>query len=93
MRTIEETIKDMGEINDTDRLEVSHDFDHGNYTCAYVTENYDVVHDDMNGKTGFYRIGCLVGFFSSYELHEIPERWRDEVAHYREVIRALDLLS
>jgi len=26
-----------------------------------------------------YRLGCLLGFFASYEHHEVPEEWQEPV--------------
>jgi hypothetical protein len=69
--------------NETDRLEFSHGFDRGNYASAYETQNYEAAQAAINGSTGFYRIGHLLGFFSSYELHEVPGGWQDEVERYR----------
>jgi len=91
MRDVERTLENMGELNCTDKLELSHGFNHGNYANAYTTEDYDQMQDDLNGRTGFFRVGCLLGFFASYEAHEIPDDWRDEVEHYRAVARKLGL--
>ena len=71
-------------LNDTDKLELSHGFDRGNDASAYETEDYEQARDAINGSTSYYRIGHLLGFFSSYELHEIPGEWRDEVEGWRE---------
>lgn len=86
---VELTIKNMSEINNTDRREIHHGFDSGSYCNAYVTEDWDVAKKEIeSGYTGFYRMAFLVGFFGTYELHEIgDELVRDEVEHYREVFR------
>ena len=67
------------QLNDTDRSELSRGFDSGNYDAAYETETFT----SPTGETGFYRIGYLIGFFSSCELHEIPYEWRYCVERYR----------
>lgn len=87
---IERIIKGIGNINDTDKLEVSHGFSRGNYASAYETEDYEVARDAVDGNTGFYRIAHMLGFFSSYELHEIhDEEIRMEVEHYRAVFKIM----
>jgi hypothetical protein len=91
MRTLESTLAAMGELSLTDKDCIHQGFDAGNYAAAYETEDYDVAQAAINGTNGLYRAGHLVGFFGSYELHEIPEQWRDDVEHYRAVIEALDL--
>jgi hypothetical protein len=67
----------------------SHGFDAGNYAAAYETEDYEVAANRIAGKVSkTYMQAHMLGFFSSYELHEIPEEWRDEV----ERLRSLNLV-
>lgn len=66
--TLDEIVESMTEI---DRECFSRGYDHGNYAAAYNTEDYSEALRDINGTNGFYRAGHLLGFFSSYELHEI----------------------
>ena len=81
----------MGHITDTDRAEVSRGFDHGNFASAYETTDYDIAARNVNGVTGFFRVGMMLGFFSSYELSEVPSKHRESVERYREVSRRVDL--
>jgi hypothetical protein len=60
-------------------LEISHGFDAGNYASAYETEDLEtalapMVHQDPSPE---YRAAFILGFFSSYSLHEIPSSDRD----------------
>jgi len=68
-----------------DDHQVSKGFDRGNYAAAYETANYSEAMSELSGATGFYRIGHMLGFFSIYELHEIPEEFRSHVEKYREL--------
>ena len=53
--------------------DISRGFDAGNYAHAYESEDLDVVlEDNAEGETQAYRDGFILGFFSSYELTEIP---------------------
>ena len=72
------------EMTELDKQCVSDGFDHGNYVNAYITTDYSFNMTELQGANGFYRIGFLLGFFSSYELNEIynPEH-RSEVERYR----------
>lgn len=61
-------------------LDLSHGFDAGNYANAYETENLEVA---MQGRRVFekseaYRTAFILGFYSGYELHEIPGSRREE---------------
>lgn len=89
MRTAQNIIDDMGELTDTDRECISEGFDAGNYRAAYETETYD--HNDpcLCGTNGFYRVGYMLGFFSSYEIHEIPEEYQKTVEIHREACEKL----
>jgi len=59
--------------------------DHGNYENAYVTETWDEgrVLDWARrtfvgiGEQECAILGALLGFFSSYELHEVPSEQRE----------------
>lgn len=75
---------------ETDRAEFDQGFDRGNMASAYETEDYEATVNSLCGENGFYRIGHILGFFSSFELDEIPysqevhgSPCRDEVDHYR----------
>jgi hypothetical protein len=68
---------------DVDRAEFSKGFDAGNYAAAYETEDYSAASNALNGVSCFYRIGYRLGFFSSYETHEVPEEYRADVARER----------
>jgi hypothetical protein len=83
----------MTENEIIDRLEISKGFDRGNYANAYETEDFEIAEDKINGATGFYRLGFIVGFFSSYELNETPEEYRDALEHARGVLRAMPELG
>lgn len=89
MNTVEEKLAHMAPIGVIDKQEISKGFDAGNYASSYQTENYDEVLNTIGGQTGFWRVGFLLGFFSSYELQEIPARHRVWVAHYRSVVRVI----
>jgi hypothetical protein len=81
--------------NEIDKAEFNRGFDRGNYASNYETETgYQAVADKICGENGFYRIGHLLGFFSSFEIHEIPENeeihghlCKDEVEKYRKEFR------
>lgn len=65
-------------------LELSHGFSAGNYANAYQTEDLGEVSEVLDANEEPYRHAFILGFFSSYELHEIPgdarERF-DEAYH------------
>ena len=91
MRSVEQTLADMGKLSETDVQCVSDGFDSGNYIAAYDTHSYGAaVETECVGTNGFYRVGFLLGFFSSLELHEVPSMYADDVEHYRAVSRAQD---
>ena len=73
--------------NIIDVEEFSRGFDRGNYASAYETQRYENAQAAINGSTGFYRVGHLLGFFSAYELSEIPRKWRQEVKRYRQTTK------
>ena len=70
-------------MDEHNQSELRHGFQDGNYANAYETEDYQTFLDNLpKGKPYgryFYRIGCLLGFFSSYELHEVPDDWQERV--------------
>lgn len=66
-------------------------YDAGNYANAYETEDLESAleaegyDDDMplNPRRFRFREGFVLGFFSSYELDEIPDEHREEVEYLR----------
>lgn len=66
-----------------ERLQLSHGFDRGNYANAYETTDYETFLNNLPEDESFvkhhYRIGCLLGFFSSYEIHEVPYEYQEMV--------------
>ncbi len=78
-----------------DYEEFSCGFSAGNYASAYSTEDYALAlaqdHEDYDEALENlrsdeplpYRVGHLLGFFSSYELHEVPDDWRRDVRRFR----------
>ena len=66
-------------------------YDAGNYANAYETENLESAlqaegyDDDMplSVRRFRFREGFVLGFFSSYELDEIPDEHREEVEYLR----------
>lgn len=61
------------------RKEFDKGFNDGNYASSYETEEYK----RPRGQSKYYRIGHLLGFFSSYEDHEVPQEWQEEVSKWR----------
>lgn len=68
-------------------------FDRGNYGSAYESENWDTWKDQRANKmpnlrglnAEYYEAGLMLGFFSSFELHEIGDEFvREQVAALRE---------
>jgi hypothetical protein len=55
-------------------------FDRGNYASAYERSEPETLADEHPKS---FRDGYLMGFFSSFELHEIPPEWRDELEELR----------
>lgn len=55
-------------------------FDHGNYAAAYETDD---VENAIGKAKGAEREGVILGFFSSYEIHEVPEDYQDRVRALR----------
>ena len=86
----------MSEIDrERDRL-ISSGFSDGNYCNAYETQDFIAATDHRQDfiKEEAYRTGFTLGFFSSYELHEIDGRWRsiyDDAYHSSTGRRAREL--
>ena len=57
-----------------DKLDhISTGFDAGNYAAAYVSEDLETAMADRpEMENEAYAAGFVLGFFSSFELHEIP---------------------
>jgi len=55
--------------------------DAGSYDNAYSSE--DLALCNIEGKSDEYRAGYVLGFFSSYEVDEVPGDWQDEVETLR----------
>lgn len=70
-------------LTDKEYRNFNNGFTQGDYASAYKTTDYDVFLDKLPGNASFvchhFRMGCLLGFFNTYELHEIPSEWRDTV--------------
>ena len=64
-------------------LAASRGFDSGNYANAYVSTDFDESwwndEDDEFKGNPLYRAGFVVGFYSSYEDHEVPGDNLDEL--------------
>lgn len=60
---------------------LSRGFDAGNYANAYTSENLSKAWRFHNAltKDPAYRAAFVIGFFSSYETHEVPGVHRDEL--------------
>jgi hypothetical protein len=58
---------------------LSQGFSAGNYCNSYETQDYDqaVKIRDLEGSGPEFKTAFTMGFFASYELHEIPSTWRD----------------
>jgi hypothetical protein len=61
-------------------------YDAGNYASAYDTNDVKEAWDTYGLGLGIDTYeGFVIGFFSSYELGELPEERRGEVASLRDV--------
>lgn len=68
------------------RTDFSRGFDSGNYGNAYESQYWDTWsarHNFGEHRSEAYNEGLFLGFFSSYELHEVPARHRDRLATLR----------
>lgn len=59
-------------------LRHSKSYDAGNYDAAYVSEDLETAWRKREGQD-LSRRGYVLGFWSSYEPHEVPERYREEL--------------
>jgi len=74
-----------------EKIAFSRGEDHGNYENAYVTETWDEgrVLDWARrtfpgiGEQESAILGALIGFFSSYESHEVPQEHQEIVEDAR----------
>lgn len=62
-------------------MDHSRGFDAGNYAAAYESETFD--EEAIEGKSAAFAAGYMLGFFSSYEAHEVPEEHQERVAALR----------
>lgn len=67
----------------------SRGYDHGNYGNAYESQDWETWSADQETPEGLdaqeYAHGMLLGFFSSFEAHEIgDEMLAQEVSYLRE---------
>ena len=84
------------EVPDRVPFDLSYGFDHGNYANAYETEDLETMLSDLPaGRSGAYRGGAVLGFFSSYERHEVPADAVDEydnaMANYADKARSIGI--
>lgn len=58
-------------------------YDAGNYASAYETDDVEEAWNArvLSGKEAYE--GFVLGFFSTYELDEIPDEHREEVGYLR----------
>lgn len=68
--------------------EYSRGFDRGNYGSQYEGQDWESWSEKnrYEERSAAYREGMLMGFFSSYELHEVPD---EELRHELSVLRAI----
>jgi hypothetical protein len=69
--------------NEIDKAEFSRGFERGNYAHGYENQDYRAAQNKLCGETGFFRVGFLLGFYSSFELHEVPFEDRKYVERHR----------
>jgi hypothetical protein len=69
------------------RTDYSRGYDRGNYGNAYESQDWETwsSSNKFAEQTEAYREGMLLGFFSSYELHEIAD---EDIREQVEVLRA-----
>lgn len=70
-------------------------YSHGNFGNAYVTNDWDefwanncITPDGMDPKD--YSVGCLLGFYSSYEVDEISDNNQAEAVHAHRIAYECD---
>ena len=68
------------DINESDKAQLSKGFDAGNHDNAYVSDDYEKASEKRGSKmnNAAYAAGYMLGFFSSYEVNEVPMDMRDE---------------
>lgn len=54
-------------------LRITQGFDRGNYCAAYETQNFRKALKRIKGESPEYLAGFTLGFFSTYERHEMGE--------------------
>ena len=91
MSEVDKILEAMGQLIETDLECVDQGLIDGAYANAYETEDYDSTQESLSGTNGFYRVGHLLGFFGTYELHEIPAHWREEADLHRHAFDALGI--
>ena len=69
----------MKEFTLDEKAAMSHGFSAGNYANAY--KSTDLERFDLDSVTEHYRVAFVLGFYSSYELDEIPYRMEYEAAY------------
>lgn len=62
-------------------------YDAGNYGNAYESQDWNAwsAKRNLSARSNEYRQGAMLGFFSSYELHEIPESLQNTIAQLRDL--------
>jgi hypothetical protein len=70
-----------------DKEAISRGYDHGNFANAYETTSYSKACSKLGRRSNNFLIGFTAGFFGSYELHEIPEAYQDNVESCRAFMR------
>jgi len=84
-------------MTDTERdTRLSQGFSAGNYCNAYETQDLEQAFKqrDLDGSGEPFKMAFIMGFFASYELHEIPSDcrcWFDEAYHSELGQRVLEL--
>jgi hypothetical protein len=70
----------------TERTDFSRGYDAGNYGNAYESQDWNAwsAKRKLNGCSHEYRSGAMLGFFSSYEIHEIPMSLQNTIAQLRD---------
>lgn len=65
------------EFSTDEKTEISHAFDAGNYANAYESDDLEQFEDKLESMPKHERVAFVLGFFSSYELSEMPEYYRE----------------
>lgn len=86
------TLTDVATRDLDEKTAFSHGFNRGNYGSAYESQDWESWSVDLNDAAdergdsahlGSFHEGALLGFFSSYELDEIPDDMVDDVEALR----------